>query len=211
MRTPKEYTENLKKGIVTLAMLEDVLFSYNKRAKNYRDKAKQYRNFRYDKYNNEEKCIEKKEMLYEKKSDILKYCPNELKAVHTLVQSRRIRIEDNEPEYLEYESEISKYEKGKPSEVVYMNSYYDHNIDEDVTFINVYIKITQYFLYYEFPNHSFHQPINKEDLERYKNLKTVEIDNLTTYGNNVKDLISLPFCDKVWEFLKSKHIQLALT
>ena len=43
MRIPKAYTENLNKGIVTEQMLCDVLYSYNKRAKNWRDKKRQYK------------------------------------------------------------------------------------------------------------------------------------------------------------------------
>ena len=43
MRTPKEYTKNLENGIVTEQMLCDVLYSYNKRAKNWRDKKRQYK------------------------------------------------------------------------------------------------------------------------------------------------------------------------
>ena len=37
MRTPKEYADNIKKGIITTSMLEAALYSVNKRAKNYRD------------------------------------------------------------------------------------------------------------------------------------------------------------------------------
>ena len=43
MRTPKIYIENLEKGIVTEKMLCDVLYSYNKRAKNWRDKKREYK------------------------------------------------------------------------------------------------------------------------------------------------------------------------
>ena len=43
MRTPKEYSDNLENGIVTEQMLCDVLYSYNKRAKNWRDKKRQYK------------------------------------------------------------------------------------------------------------------------------------------------------------------------
>ena len=39
MKTPKEYMENLKKGIITETMLADGLFSVNKRAKNCRDQS----------------------------------------------------------------------------------------------------------------------------------------------------------------------------
>lgn len=47
MRTPKEYSENLKNGIITAEMLEACLFSVNKRAKNCRDKIREYRRNRY--------------------------------------------------------------------------------------------------------------------------------------------------------------------
>lgn len=40
MKTPKEYQDNLKNGIITEEMFTDCLYSVNKRAKNYRDKAK---------------------------------------------------------------------------------------------------------------------------------------------------------------------------
>ena len=212
MRTPKEYTENLKKGIVTLAMLDDVLFSYNKRAKNYRDKAQEYRDKRrwnrywYDKYDNEGKCEEKKQMLYDRKSDILSCCPSELKAVHKLVKKVKIRIEDNNPEYDKYSVEIEKFEQGKPSEVVYMNSYYDREIEEEVTFINIFVDKPEYYLYYEFPNHSFHHPIKEEDLARYKVLSVVSLDSLITYGEDITELLPLPFCDKVWAFVKTSNI-----
>lgn len=44
MRTPVEYTNNLKKGIITDQMLVDCLFSVNKRAKNWRDKHENVEN-----------------------------------------------------------------------------------------------------------------------------------------------------------------------
>lgn len=212
MRTPKEYTENLKKGIVTLAMLDDVLFSYNKRAKNYRDKAQEYREKRrwnrywYDKYDNEGKCEEKKQMLYDRKSDILSCCPKSLKAVHKLTKQVKIRIEDNEPEYCEYEKDIARYLSGSPSKVIYMNSYYDREIEEVVNFINVYVDRNEYYLYYEFPNHSFHHPITEADLAKYKDLQVISLDSLATYGEDIIELLPLPFCDKVWAFVKTSNI-----
>lgn len=43
MKTPPEYTKNLKKKIITEQMLSDCLFSVNKRAKNYRDQAQKHK------------------------------------------------------------------------------------------------------------------------------------------------------------------------
>lgn len=43
MRTPKEYSENMKNSIITMEMLGDCLFSVNKRAKNCRDQERKFR------------------------------------------------------------------------------------------------------------------------------------------------------------------------
>lgn len=60
METPRIYSRNIKKGIITRDMLETALYSVNKRAKNCRDKEACYRRspYRYkrqcvDKYNYE--------------------------------------------------------------------------------------------------------------------------------------------------------------
>ena len=72
MRTPKEYIENLDKAIVTEHMLCDVLFSYNKRAKNWRDKKRQYKHSyatnSYAWFNN---ALENEQKYYNYKSEIL--------------------------------------------------------------------------------------------------------------------------------------------
>lgn len=152
MKTPKVYSENLKQGIITPSMLEEVLYSYNKRAKNYRDRARDYRDkgwgnqYWYDKYDNEGQCEKKKEMLYGRKSDLLNYCTEELKEIHKLTRRKRIRIEDDDLDYDMYRDEIEKYEKGEPSEVVYMNGYYDYELKEYITFINVYVDYSEYYL-----------------------------------------------------------------
>ena len=43
MKTPKEYQDNLKNGIITQDMFTNRLYSVNKHAKNYRDKAQEYK------------------------------------------------------------------------------------------------------------------------------------------------------------------------
>lgn len=45
MKTPKEYVKYLTQGICNEQMLADVIYSYNKRAKNYRNKKRDYRNY----------------------------------------------------------------------------------------------------------------------------------------------------------------------
>ena len=64
MRTPAAYNNNLKNHIITMQMLVDCLYSSSKRAKNWRDKQREYRerrSYHYDKYDNEGKAKEKKE------------------------------------------------------------------------------------------------------------------------------------------------------
>ena len=76
MRTPKEYTDNLKKKTITESMLLDCLYSVNKRAKNYRDKERGYRQYyrgnryAYDKYGNVDRCQVMKEEYYSQKKKI---------------------------------------------------------------------------------------------------------------------------------------------
>ena len=43
MKTPAAYTKNLQNHIITKQMWLDCLYSSNKRAKNWRDKEREYR------------------------------------------------------------------------------------------------------------------------------------------------------------------------
>lgn len=47
MKLSKEFQKNLKNGIVTKEMLSEAIYTYNKRAKNMRDKARVYRRTRF--------------------------------------------------------------------------------------------------------------------------------------------------------------------
>ena len=104
MRTPKEYTDNLKKKTITESMLLDCLYSVNKRAKNYRDKERGYRQYyrgnryAYDKYGNIDHCQVMKEEYYSQKEKLLSVL--EPTCIHKeFIGYKRIRIYDYEPEY----------------------------------------------------------------------------------------------------------------
>ena len=72
MRTPKKYIENLEHGIVTEQMLCDVLYSYNKRAKNWRDKKRQYKHsYSINSYSWFNNALENEQKYYGYKTDIL--------------------------------------------------------------------------------------------------------------------------------------------
>ncbi len=72
MRTPAIYSKMVKEGYITKDVLGEVLYSINKRAKNYRDKKRKYMNFKNDRYNNFEKAEEQEEVFYSMKDNILK-------------------------------------------------------------------------------------------------------------------------------------------
>lgn len=204
MKTPKEYSDNLKKGIITDEMISDVLFSYSKRAKNCRDKIREYNaklksNYvHFHSFDNIEQYENKMEMLYGKKDAILKKYKIQPSCIHRINSNRRKRIYDYEKEY----EEIIQY---KRNSILWTNKYYDYDNGKEVWFVDIPDEENKYlyFLYFEYPKHSFHNPIEKEDLEKYNNLNICDIEKLETYGEDINELLSLQFCDKVYNFLKN--------
>ena len=73
MKTPKHYNDNLKNKIITEEMFSDCLYSVNKRAKNYRDKAHEYKH-RYRFYHKAvDSQFNKMNEFYDLKEQLLKY------------------------------------------------------------------------------------------------------------------------------------------
>lgn len=195
MKTSKEFAKNLESGIITMQMLEDCLYSCNKRAKNYRDKEREYRNCYYDKYNNEEKYRAKKNELYGYKDKLLSIinptCIH--KEVYQYTHTRRI-----------FEYEYEAYERAE--KVCFNeNCYYDRDMQEEVWFrdIKETIECESYYLFYQFDNYSFHIPIELEDVGKYSDLKITEIDCLITSGREIEVLTSLQFVKKVITLIES--------
>lgn len=112
MKTPKEISDNLKKNIITDKMLALCLYSFNKRAKNYRDKKNEIRHNQYYgffRYSWDDIVEEKEKEYYKKKSDILYY----LKPVciHRQRIDKRTRVYDNEASYKDLYKEYCEYYK----------------------------------------------------------------------------------------------------
>lgn len=200
MKTPKEYSKNLKNKVLTKNMLMDCLFSVNKRAKNCRDKEKEYRNksknkinkFYYDKYDTEEKYREKKEEYYSQKEKILSlFTPS---CIHKEKKNERTRIYSYESEYEYYFNNCKHIHKGK---------YYDQDMQEVVYFVDVLMLKEKYYLFYDMEEYSFHTPICEKDLELYSNLEIKEINTLLTYGKEIKELVSTQFVKKVIDLIES--------
>lgn len=62
-----------------------------------------------------------------------------------------------------------------------------------------------YFLFYDFGyGHTFHHPIEEEELENYSNLHIVPIDsNFQTYGASVEGLVSVQFVEKIINLIRT--------
>ena len=142
MRTPKEYTDNLKKKTITESMLLDCLYSVNKRAKNYRDKERGYRQYyrgnryAYDKYGNVDRCQVMKEEYYSQKEKLLSVL--EPTCIHKeFIGYKRIRIYDYEPEY-----------RKNLKNFVWENCFFDPEEDREVWFGDVEDKKHPEYHYY---------------------------------------------------------------
>lgn len=196
MRTPKNYIDNIKNGIITAEMLSDCLYSVNKRAKNCRNKEREYRNSHYDYYI---KYHEQKESYYEQKDKMLSIIAPTCIHFETVEKSKRIY--DYEDEYDEYYSNQDYYHEGQ---------YYDRDMQDIVKFIDVMVPNRKYYLFYDLGKHSFHTPLYYYDSKQYPLLETVDIGSLITYGNNIADLISTQFVKKVLELIASGNYVLKL-
>lgn len=204
MRTPKEYTDNIKKGIITTSMLEAALYSVNKRAKNYRDaehKAK-YQYGRYSKYANSSEW--KKNEFYSKKDKLLNIL--EPICIHKeFAGYERTRIYSYEQHY-----DDRYFYAWAHKQIVWENYYFDHGTGMCVEFFDVEDrsqKKYRYYLYYNVGHHTFHTPINNS--EKY-NLPEKEIGTLNTYGDDCIELCSVQFVDKVIALIDSgeyKYVQ----
>ena len=208
-KTPKEYTENIKKGIITKNMLKDCLFSVNKRAKNYRDKEREYRQYNknmhswnryyYDKYDNEGQARAKKEEYYEQKEIMLSIlnpvCIHKEKLGYV-----KERIYDYQDKY----SFRNTYKKN--NKILWENCYYDDDLDREVYFFDINSEKIKYnyYLFYELEDHSFHTPITEEETKNY-NLKIYTINHLQTEGHDISDLISCQFCKKLIELIQTNN------
>ena len=69
MRTPKNYTQSVNDKKITNEMIAECIYSVNKRAKNYRDKIKEYKNGRFHQHleSNIEKAEEEMGKYYQLK------------------------------------------------------------------------------------------------------------------------------------------------
>lgn len=197
MTTPKAYTDNLNRRIITADMLADSLYSVNKRAKNCRDKERECRRNGYDAYDNASKYASKKEDYYRIKDELLSLLSPT--CIHRVRHERICTIERDEYEYAAWLEQLGD---------AVIESYPRDAVDPE-TYAPVYaIRYREinydYYLYYDLGTHSFHSPIDDWAAKKtYASLDMVDIDSLTTFGAETTDLISMPFVNKLLALIRS--------
>lgn len=203
MITPKKFTDNINKTIITTTMLEAALFSVNKRAKNYRDKEKEYRySYGIHSQKNRAEMKSKKEDMYRKKEILLSVIKPV--CIHKeIIGYEKVRVYD-------YERGYSKkyFYHFLHGTIVWQNCYYDWEKDVEVSFFDYIIPdqpIYNYYLYYVVGTHTFHSPIKNP--ENYQDLQVKEIDKLETLGMKITDLVSMQFVDKILNLIKQNSFE----
>ena len=203
MKTSKEITSNIKKRIITKSMVDEALYSANKRAKNHRDNERYYRGCCYNKYRerNIEREKEEKEKMYGYKEILL----NILKpsCIHKEPLYKKVRVNEDDRYFKKL------WKKHKEDAIrVYRNNYYG---DGSIEFFEYLEKDEiigyHYYLFYEMPNHTYHSPINEEQLLDYKDLEVKEIDRLVTAGDDIHGLMSVQAVRKIIALIESGDYQ----
>lgn len=203
MKTSKEITSNIKKRIVTKSMVDEALYSANKRAKNHRDNERYYRGCCYNKYRerNIEREKEEKKKMYGYKEILLSILKPS--CIHKEPLYKKVRVNEDDRYFKKL------WKKHKEDAIrVYRNNYYG---DGSIEFFEYLEKDEiigyHYYLFYEMPNHTYHSPINEEQLLDYKDLEVKEIDRLVTAGDDIHGLMSVQAVRKIIALIESGDYQ----
>lgn len=204
MEIPKEFLSNIESRVITEEMLELTLHSINKRAKNCRDKKKEYylkgkKTGHEIDFNTSDKYKEQEKEYYLQKVFLLKELlkPN---CIHESMNEVEKRVR-----YFNYDQEFFDFQ----DRAIYCSDYFDKKLGEYVEFIDVVTveRIKQHYLFYETTNYSFHLPI-EEELERVmdnNNINKIIEINLETKGQDVKELIPIEFIKEIVKLVESKE------
>ena len=201
MKTPKLYNELINEKKITNEIIAECIYSVNKRAKNYRDKIKEYKNGSFHQHleSNIEKAEEEMGKYYQLKEEFLKVStPNLIHKQFIGEEKKRV---------FSYEKNYEKLLKEKTNDIFWKNSYYDYDKDMEIEFFDYHLgtKKYLYFLYYEIGEYSFHSPVSEKIAESNRELEIQEIDeNFKTHGSKIEGLLSMQFVKKVLELLKSE-------
>ena len=198
MKTPKLYNDLINEKKITNEIIAECVYYVNKRAKNYRDKIKEYKNGRSHQHleSNIEKAEEEMGKYYQLKEEFLK--------VFTTNLIHKQFIGEKKKRVYSYEKNYEKLLKEKTNDIFWKNSYYDYDKDMEIEFFDYHLgtKKYLYFLYCEIGEYSFHSPVSEKIAESNTELEIQEIDeNFKTHGSKNEGLLSMQFVKKVLELL----------
>jgi len=201
MKTPKLYNDLINEKKITNEIIAECVYYVNKRAKNYRDKIKEYKNGRSHQHleSNIEKAEEEMGKYYQLKEEFLK--------VFTTNLIHKQFIGEKKKRVYSYEKNYEKLLKEKNNDIFWKNSYYDYDKDMEIEFFDYHLgtKKYLYFLYCEIGEYSFHSPVSEKIAESNTELEIQEIDeNFKTHGSKIEGLLSMQFVKKVLELLQSE-------
>lgn len=216
MRTPKKWSDNLRNKIITDEMLEAALFSVNKRAKNYRDKKREYQH----KYTNtfhdySAPQAAKEEEMYQKKEELLSLltpiCVHE--EFWGYERTRHYSYQSGFEKKLvtsAYRGVIvhdGSFIRRIPNDYNAYSDWYDDYGDREIVYFfdteNINQPKGRKYLYYVLGDHSYHTPLTAETEKQYANLPCVFIGKLNTAGEEIDDLVSLQFVQKLLNLIRS--------
>ena len=201
MKTPKLYNDLINEKKITNEIIAECVYYVNKRAKNYRDKIKEYKNGRSHQHleSNIEKAEEEMGKYYQLKEEFLKvFTPNLIHKQFIGEEKKRV---------YSYEKNYEKLLKEKTNDIFWKNSYYDYDKDMEIEFFDYHLgtKKYLYFLYCEIGEYIFHSPVSEKIAESNTELEIQEIDeNFKTHGSKNEGLLSMQFVKKVLELLQSE-------
>jgi hypothetical protein len=67
------------------------------------------------------------------------------------------------------------------------------------------VPVNQYYLYFDMGTHSFHTPIDENDLADYPDLEVIKLDELHTQGEDISYLLSDQFVYQVVRLIMSNR------
>ena len=201
MKTPKLYNDLINEKKITNEIIAECVYYVNKRAKNYRDKIKEYKNGRSHQHleSNIEKAEEEMGKYYQLKEEFLK--------VFTTNLIHKQFIGEKKKRVYSYEKNYEKLLKEKNNDIFWKNSYYDYDKDMEIEFFDYHLGTQKYlyFLYCEIGEYSFHSPVSEKIAESNTELEIQEIDeNFKTHGSKIEGLLSMQFVKKVLGLLQSE-------
>lgn len=203
MDLPKEYIQNLQKGIITYKMLDSSLYAVNKRAKNWRDIKRARKKdiyayadllgFELPETAKDAELMEKE--MYSKKMELLTIIPPA--CIHK--------------EFTGYSKQYV-YDTDGQYDSLYLNALFHNGIVDKGT-VHLDDGIHQYFLMETNPryryylvrfmgDHAFHTPIKAEEVSKY-DLPVYPTSKIKTEGEEEKLLAPMEFVENVLQLVRS--------